>query len=181
MVIYLDISKTKIYMENNNEILNSPPKKEKIAFNWQAPAYIQYDKPKAWYIVMGVFVLIGIIISMYYNNFIFAVLLIFLSGVYVLQHSTNPEVLDIKITDGGVYVDKTFYQYGEIQAFWFLTEEEHVQTIHFQIVGKKKQEITYLCNAHEIPAMREYLLNYIPEWVGKEERTTDFFIRLFRL
>lgn len=90
--------------------------KEKI--EWQAPEYEHDPKDVDWFWALGIIFVCGVVISIIYKNYSFAVFL-FIAGILMglFAKKAPGDVLHI-LDSRGLTLKDRLYPYKSIQAFW---------------------------------------------------------------
>ena len=94
---------------------------EKIS--WHAPEYWHTEKGSDWYWIVAIITISIVVISIFFNNIIFGLLILVASFTLSLFASRRPAVSEIKIDGLGVSVGKTIYPYKYLGSFWIETRE----------------------------------------------------------
>ncbi len=165
-------------METERENTNNV---NKLLLRWKAPEFINHYRSPRWFIVAGSILLLLVAYALYTQSATMAVVFIVLAGVYYLTHNQEPKIIDIKLTELGIFVDKKFYAYHMINSFWIVYQPPYVQTINLRLGNKSLSRITIQLDRQNPVDVRKILSKEIPEIEGQDESMTDIFIRLLRL
>jgi hypothetical protein len=168
---------------NPNETSESHPGAEhnRLLLEWQAPEFVKHEKGKTWYLVAGILTLCLIAYALYTGSATMAIVFIVLAGVYILTHNQQPKVVDIKITQLGLFVGEVFYPYNMVRAFWIVFHPPVVQTLNLRLAGKAGTKITIQLDSQNPVEVRALLAKEIPEVEGQQETMNEMLIRLLRL
>lgn len=151
----------------------------KILMEWITTAYRQTEKSKAWYIGMGLIVLIFVIYGLFSDAYgwIVSVTFLILAGTYYLTELRRVPTVKVTISDHGIRFGARFFPYNQIKSFWILNEEG-VRNLHLSTFkGTVKEVSIILAEDVNIAKLRDYLLLQIPEEEGKKENFSDQLIR----
>ena len=105
-------------------------KKEKIEkseISWTFPEFEQHERSRKWWIWFVVVDIIVLLFAILSANFLFALIIIMITGIIVFRHYHDPETVTCTITDEGIEV--TDYAYfgnddGASEAFPCYDEEK---------------------------------------------------------
>ncbi len=153
----------------------------KTILAWKAPEFISHPKSKTWFLVAGTIILALIAYALYTDSATMAIVFIVLAGVYYLTHRQEAKIVDVKITQLGIFVDKEFYPYNIINAFWIVYNPPYVHVLNLRIGGKSFRKIMIQLDQQNPVDVRKVLSGEIPEIEGEEESTSDILTRLLRL
>lgn len=152
----------------------SPPK---ILLEWQTPVYLQSEKSKGWYLLMGFFVFLFVIYDLMTGGWVVSVTFLLLAAVYYFLEQKKSPIVKAAITDVGIRFGSQFFQYREIQSFWILTEDG-LRTLYFKPLKGVNREISiFLPDETPISRVRGLLKPQISEEEGKKESFSDQLIR----
>jgi hypothetical protein len=164
-----------------HEIKNAPSYYDDAAFSWVAPEYVMHDRGWIWKISMVSVVALVAILSLYFQAWSFALVVVVFAAVYALVHLQHPRNVEIKISEVGIKVGYKKYNFTKIRAFWFVYEPPYVETLNLRVEGNFTGEITIQLAGMDPAPIRDFLLNKIPEMEGKTESFSDVLIRLFKI
>lgn len=148
---------------------------------WKAPEFGHHPKSKQWFLIAGVLMILLIAYAILTNSATMAIVFIVLGGVYYLTHRQRPQIIDVQITELGIYAGRTFYPYNTINAFWIVYHPPFVSTLNLQLSSKTNQRVVIQLNQQNPIEVRKLLANEIPEIEGEQESLTDIATRLLRL
>jgi len=154
---------------------------DKVLLQWKAPEFIIHRKGKAWFLIAGIITLLLIIYAIYTNSATMAIVFIILAGVYYLTHNQHPKIIDVSITELGVFVDNKFYPYNMINSFWIVYHPNYVHNLYLRLSGKTFTKVVIQLDAQDPVEVRKTLAKEIPEVEGGTESFSEMLIRLLRL
>lgn len=166
------------------------PKKEKTTpashgktlIKWQMKEFEQYDRGVLWYLFMGGIGLILLIYALWTANFLFAIILLIVAFIIYLHHRHDPEILDFKITEDGLEIDKDFFSYKELKKFWIIYEPPEIKNLYFNTYRILKGNLSIPLNSTDPLKVRKILLKYLDEDLEKEnEEANDRWARWLRI
>jgi len=164
-----------------HEVKNAPSSYDNAVFSWVAPEYVMHDRGLVWKISMILLVVIVAALSLHFQAWSFALVVVVFSAVYALIHLQHPRNIEIKISEIGVKVGYKKYTFTKIRAFWFIYEPNYVETLNLRVEGNFTGEITIQLAGMDPAPIRDFLINKIPELEGKTESFSDVLIRLFKI
>jgi len=153
----------------------------KLLMNWKAPEFIIHQKGMRWFLIAGVITLLLIIYAIYTQSATMAIVFIVLAGVYYLTHNQNPKIIDISLTELGVFVDKKFYPYNMINSFWIVYNPPFVHHLNLRLSDKTFSKVVIQLDVQNPIEVRNVLAKEIPEVEGAGESFGEILIRLLRL
>ena len=153
----------------------------KLLLEWKAPEFISHPKSATWFLMASIVILLLIVYAIYTNSATMAIVFIVLAGVYYLTHRQTHRMIDIKITELGIYMDEKFYPYNMINSFWVVYHPPYVHTLNLRLGTKSRTKITIQLDQQNPVEVRKLLAREIPEIEGEEESFGDALVRLLRL
>lgn len=162
--------------EENKEVAHN-----KVLLEWKTPEFITHPKGKSWFLIAGLLILVLIAYALFTGSATMTIVFIVLTGVYYLTHNQAPDIIDIQITELGIYVDKTFHPFNAISHFWIVYHPPYVQTLNFRIGQNRFSKVTVQLNQQDPAEVRRALAREIPEVEGEGESMMDLLIRMLRL
>jgi hypothetical protein len=118
---------------------------ETTLLSWSAPEFIHRERKVDWFWAVGTIGVAGAVIAFLTNNFLFAMFILFATGILLYLRSKPAEDVTCTITTRGIYIQKTFYSFEKITDFWVHEDAEEslflfhtgtsitsVLSVHFQ-------------------------------------------------
>ena len=108
--------------------------KEQETLTWDVMEYQEKDHTVDWYWSVGLVTLAIVIVSIYFKNYLFGILI--LLGVGTLTYLTirKPQVMTIIISDKGIRIQNEFFPYRNLRAFWIEEEPQHTGDRHLLVL-----------------------------------------------
>ncbi len=153
----------------------------KVLLAWKAPEFISHPKSKKWLLTAGSLALALIAYALYTDSATMAIVFIVLAGVYYLTHRQEPEIIDIRITELGIFAGDDFYPYNTINSFWIVYHPPYVHTLNLRMAGQTYKKVTLQLDQQNPVDVRRMLSREIPEVEGEEESVGEIITRLLRL
>jgi len=86
---------------------------------WQAIEYEHRPKGVDWFWILGTVCALGAVLSIYFGNFLFGVVIL-IGGLALGLHANIPPALhSYSIQDDGLTKNSLLYQFTNINKFWF--------------------------------------------------------------
>ncbi len=149
-------------------------------YHWQFAS--RHDRPQSWYIVALVVVLFLVIYGIVEGLYMMSVVAFLFAGVYIMKENNAAPLTSVEITDAGIQVAETFYDYGQLVSYAILYDGSVARMLRIHM----KKWITPLI---DIPlttdvnpvALKSYLAQYIPENPHAEFTRSDKVIQAMKL
>jgi hypothetical protein len=136
---------------------------------WTAPEYHHSEKTKDWYWGVCIISLTIVIISFIIGNWLFALLVLVATFTLVLFAHRPPKEITIHMGSTGIIIEKTLYEYEDLESFWVDTEENPA---HPKILFKSKKVfmpfIIVPLGDLDPNDVADFLIDYLPEEKHKE-------------
>lgn len=154
----------------------------RIIHQWEIPETAQYQRGRAWYVVMGLIALALIAYALLTANFLFALLILLLAAVIFMSHSRAPLTVKVAITEEGIWLNKKFYRYPDLRAFWIVEEPPLVKSLYLDFQSSVRPSLSVYLDTQEPAIIRETLSKFIAEdGAKKEEPFSDLIWRMLKL
>ena len=132
---------------------------------WEAVDHIKIEKSNDWYWIVGIIGIGATILAIYFNNILFALLL--LIGIFSIFIHTQmePRMQKYEINRKGIAIGETLYPYSTLESFWVI-DEDGWDRDRILIKSKKTfmQLIVIPTGEDTVPdELRDYLLEYLDE------------------
>ena len=146
---------------------------KKLEISWSAPEFVHYPKSKTWF---GVFAVMGLALVGYFltqKDFLTSsmFLLLFLMLMFVAR--AKPRQIEVTLSGRGIKLNETIVPYQQIKSFWLVYEPDQVKTLNFETTAYLNRFLTVQLADQDPVAVREYLLDFLPEDLDREERVID--------
>ncbi len=153
-----------------------------IAHQWVIPEYHQYDRTRAWYMVM---IMLGVALLAYAlitGNNSFAVIIVLLGVIMYLYQQQEPLELNVALTDSGLVLGKKLYRYSELDSFWIIYEPGEVKSLYCIVQGLVKNRLAIPLGDTDPVAVRQFLAQFVVENTTEEdEPLSDKLTRVFKI
>lgn len=160
---------------------------EKEAFNrmylknallsWRAPEHEIIVKDKRWHIYAALILTVIVAYAVYTNSPVMAITFILVGVVGYIILNKEPLIVNFAITRDGVVANRSIYEFENIQSFWIFYEPNQANVISLHMKNKLIPYVHIPLHEEDPVAIRELLLEYIPE-IKQEHSLVDTFERL---
>lgn len=137
-------------------------KPEKIS--WQQHEHLHREKTVDWFWIVGIIAFGGIILSVFFNNFLFALIIFLFTAISFVMVQRPPRLLVFEISRKGVRAGNVLYPYSMLDSFW-IEDTEYDDKILF----KSRKPLTPLLvipfdsTQTDPEQIRDFLLDFIDE------------------
>lgn len=139
-----------------------PPSEQGIS--WQVNTHEHKERSADWYWTLGLLVLAGAGLAVFFGNILFAVILLLAGGCIGYLSARGPREHAVAMSQKGVTLDGTLYPYKNIDSFWV---DETLAGGPKLLVSTKgvlhPQLVIPLLSAPRATAVRQYLRRFIQE------------------
>ncbi len=155
-------------MPNKNELTKN--NHGKILSQWDFPESHQYQRPRSWYIWLGI-ISAGLIFYAFYTfNFLFA-LFIFLADIIFISVNKKNNIIKFSIAEDGLEIGKNFYHFKELEKFWLIYEPPVTKKLNFEFKNKFKPKLSISLENQNPLKIRTILLKYLTEDLEQENES----------
>jgi hypothetical protein len=150
--------------------------------NWSFPEYQQYQRGVFWYI--GLIGVIGLLLIYSYktNNVLFAIIIIMSAVFLTMHHRSEPREMEIKITEDGIVLNNTFYEYADFRNFAIIYRPPEAKNLYLEFKGSFRPRLTIPLENQNPNEVRNLLSEYLTENLEREnEPLSDFLARIFKI
>ncbi|MBI5254441.1 hypothetical protein HY932_01520 [Candidatus Falkowbacteria bacterium] len=135
---------------------------------WQFPEYNQYERSRLWYIVM--LVLLGglLLYSILTGNFLFAIILVLVAFISVLQRFQPPLTIDASIDTKGLRIGKKNIPFGDIEKFWLVYNPPTTKLLYITFKKGLKDNLAIPLEDANPLDIRAALKEFLAEDLSKE-------------
>ncbi len=138
--------------------------------SWQAHDHVKQEKSQNWYWVVGIIAIATIILSIYYDNLLFALLIALAVFAIFIQKHVPPRLINFELNQRGVVIRDTLYPYATLESFNVIDEDGWDRD---RIVLKSKKFfmpfiVMPVEKAADLEQVRMFLLGHLQEEVMDE-------------
>lgn len=91
--------------------------------SWQAHDHIKQEKSADWFWAVGIIAIGIVILSIYFGNYLFALLIAIATFTLFMQKHSAPQLINFEINQRGVVVRDTMYPYTSLDSFCVVDED----------------------------------------------------------
>jgi hypothetical protein len=164
--------------EPEDMLLGAPP--EDALFHWKAPEFEIYERDRKWYLYIIIALALIIGWAIYSNGLVMAITFILLGAVGYIHINKTPRILDFIVTDEGVYAEKDFFPFTNMNSFWIIYDPGNKKVISFHTKSHFLPFLHIPIHDEDPVEIREVLLQFIPE-IRQEHNMMDTMERLLKL
>ena len=133
---------------------------------WEALEHDHIEKKSDWFWGVAIVGIAGAILAIYFNNLLFALVILLSAFSATLHGHKKPEILEYIINRKGVRISDIRFPYSSLDSFWVIDNEDNEQDRI--IIKSKKIFMPYIVmpfNSDQIDPdlIRDYLLDYLDE------------------
>ncbi|HMO78734.1 MAG TPA: hypothetical protein PJ997_01345 [Candidatus Paceibacterota bacterium] len=145
-------------------------KKQNKKIEWMTFDHIKEEKTTDWFWMVGTIAVGLSILAIFYNNYLFALMILIATFTSFLSAQTPPKIIPFEISRRGIFVNKTLYPFSEIESFCLIDEDGFERD---RILIKSQRMFMPIITIPigedaDMEEIREFLLEFI-----KEENLTD--------
>ena len=131
---------------------------------------------------MGLIGLGLIIWSLSQGNFLFAMIVIITVLIIILRAKREIPKVDFKITQDGIELGSSFYEWSRIKNFWIIYKPPEVKKLYFRLKATFPFSLSIPLEKQNPVKVRRILLKYALEDLSKEEESfADFLGRSLKI
>lgn len=137
-------------------------KPEKIS--WQHYEHAHNEKSVDWFWTVGIIAFGGIVLSIFFKNFLFAIIIALFTGISFLLVNKPPRLLIFEVSRKGVRAGNVLYPYSLLESFWVEDTD-----YNDKILLKSKKPLSPLIiipfdsTKIDPELLRDYFLDYLDE------------------
>jgi hypothetical protein len=142
--------------------------------SWRAYEFAHRPKTSDWYWTVGIVTTIAAVGAIFFNQIIFAILIIVASLALLLHANKPPRLLEYHLTHRGLIIDKRLYPKATLESFWI---DEYENGVCKLILKSTKKTMSYIIVplVPEVPAdeVRHYFFKQGLNEVEHHEPTSQ--------
>jgi hypothetical protein len=168
----------------NEEILSEQDIAElgQPILDWEVDEYPQHERSRTWYIVASVVGVSLIVYSIATANFLFAVIILMIGVITLLNTFKTPDKVEVMITTSGIIVSDLFYDYKSIRDFSIVHEPPDVSILYLDFHSSLHPLMSVPLHDIDPNLVRDALIPFVLENFHRDEETlTDLMRRLYKL
>jgi hypothetical protein len=91
--------------------------------SWEALDHIETDKSDDWFWVIGIIAVGGAILAIYFNNVLFALLILIGTFSLFLQSGAKARMESFELNRKGLVIGKRLYPYSTLESYYVVDED----------------------------------------------------------
>jgi hypothetical protein len=137
---------------------------EDVIMSWEVPEYDKYERSKRWYIYASIVCLGVLVYSFFSSNFLFAVIIVLITIVVIMDDARQPDQVGFAIMEEGVSIGKKFIDYDELKNFSIIYKpRQGVKKLYFEFNNIFRPRLSINIDDANPLKIRDNLLNYLQE------------------
>jgi hypothetical protein len=154
----------------------------KTNLRWSFKEFRQVKRTRTWWILAGL-IIVGLATwAVLTGNFLFALILLIGSVIFINESRRQPRRLECQITTLGVVVGKKFWRWSELTSFWIAYHPPETANLYVVPKNPLDPRVTILLNQTNPVTVRDLLTKYIIEDLTREDiPTSEALSRLLKL
>jgi hypothetical protein len=150
--------------------------------SWSFLEVPKYERSKSWWIFMSLLALILLIWAFKTRNFLFAFIIFLVAFIVIRWSKEEPLTVEFKITDLGLEVGSSFYEWSKIENFWIVYKPNETKRVYFKLKGILPPYLSIPLENQNPVLIRRILLKFALEDLSKEDETfSDFLSRTLKI
>ncbi len=141
----------------------------KKEISWTAPQFVHYHKGLGWFISLGIVSTVLILYYAFKKDFLTAALFLLFAIVIYYFAKAKPRQVHIKIDDKGLKINENRIPYQNLKAFWIHYDPPQVKTLNFETTAYLNRSVSLLLMDQNPLAIKDYLLQFLPEELERKE------------
>lgn len=144
----------------------------KSLHTWTFPEFERYARGRVWYIVMSVIAGLALVWAIFTANFLFGLILLMASTLYVFRLRRPPQLLTCAIAENGITAGLHFLPYRSLRDFWIIYRPPTVKRLYLRPKSALRPLLVVPLENQNPLVIRESLRRHLPEDVSQEEEPT---------
>lgn len=166
------------YTEHDDEVIDVG----NALVSWETWEYQPLERSKTWYLIGGAITTALLIYSIVIANYLFAIIVLMTGVIMLLNGMRHPKREQVHITDMGIVVGDSFYDYKIIKEFALVYEPPMVKNLYIDFNSVLRPMVSIQLEDVDPNLVRESLLPYVFENLEREdEALTDMLRRLYKM
>ncbi|MDB5224660.1 MAG: hypothetical protein JWO43_282 [Candidatus Adlerbacteria bacterium] len=145
---------------------------QESGISWKVVTHEHKDRSVDWYWTLGVLTVVGVGLSIYFDNYLLALILIVGAISLGFLTARGPREHMVRIDSRGIIVDGTLHPYASVTSFG-ITEETHRQHLVVHTTGILASRIVAPIEGISPETVRMTLRRHNIEEIAEEPRFFD--------
>lgn len=149
---------------------------------WEVDEYPKHQRSKTWYVLACLVGVALIVYAIATANFLFAVIILMIGVIMLLSSFKEPDRIPVVITNTGVLIDDTYYDYDHVRDFSLIYDPPHSKLLYIDFHSRLQPILPIPLEDTDPNEVRRALLPFCAENLKRnEERLTDIARRMYKL
>ncbi|MCP4523535.1 MAG: hypothetical protein GY828_04925 [Candidatus Gracilibacteria bacterium] len=139
------------------------------------------ERSQLWYII-AISIVIGLSIwGFFTKQYGMSFIVLFLAGLGFFVENNSDEVIEVKLSDLGMYIGETFYEYQSIKRYNITYSGDQADILRLQLSKRGIALLDIRINNDILPEIQNILNQFIEDGGKAELSSTDKIIRFLNL
>ena len=149
---------------------------------WNFKEFDGAPKSSAWYLWYGIIAALLVIVAVFTDNFLFAIIIVLFSLIVFLHDWKGPDQIEFKFTPEALHLGDKKYPLKDINEFWIAYQPPNVEKVFFDFNSSLRPVLGIPLEGNNPLHVREVLLEYLSENLENEdEPLSDGLARMLKL
>lgn len=140
---------------------------------WSFSEFKQVDRSKTWWIMAGLVVLAMLIYAVTTANFLFALILIMGSTLFITETQRHPRQMNFAITGNGIILGKKYWRWSELSNFWIAYQPPEIKKLYIEAKSSLEPRLAIPLQNNNPLNVRQLLGKYMTENLEREDIPTS--------
>ncbi len=152
-----------------------------ILYEFTFPEYEREERGTWWYVIAGFIVALLVIYAIVTGNYLFALVIVLISGVLALRDFRAPTSVVFQIGEDALYVNNERIPYSDVSAFWIVFEPPLFKNLHVKFATFRAALRVPLLDVDPVE-LRTFFRTKVKEDMEKRtESAIDIFAKILKL
>jgi hypothetical protein len=153
-----------------------------LYLKWEVAEREEYQRSKRWYIIGGIAMFLMFVYALWGSNYLFAGMLVLISFIYGYTLFEGNEKVPCAITNYGIILDDSLFEYKEIKTFSIVTNEVGATNLYLRFNSRLRPLLPVPLDGVSRQEVQEILGQFIEEDEEMtEEPVSDYLARKLKL
>lgn len=157
-------------------------KSEQAPLSWTFPEYVRHERTRGWYIMAVLVAGAMLAYALLTSNWLFALIIIMVGMVLVINHRSEPATVAIAITADGLKLGAKEYKYSEFSKFWIIYQPPEIKSLYLEFKSGVRPRLTISLEKENPLQVKSFLREYLEEDLEQEaEPFSETMGRIFKI
>lgn len=154
---------------------------KEILYEFSFPEYELQQRGMLWYVIAGTVIALLVVYAVVTANYLFALVVVLLSGVLALRDFRAPAQITFQIAEDALYVDGKRIPYSDVSLFWLIYEPPLFKNLHVTFSTMRPSLRVPLLDVDPVE-LRTFFRTKVKEDMEKRtESPIDIFAKILKL